>query len=96
MSKYITLGIVVCFWFILPFILSFVGIYSIEKEDFAEIQGIDEPTETNFVYQFVNYLGYFFRILTFSLPNAPRVIKWILFMFIPISVLALISVLRGD
>lgn len=95
-NKYTVLAIVTLFWIIAPFVFMLLGITGWSYLDVQELTQLENPTVLNVTYVFINWFGFFFRVLTFSLPNVPLLVEILLFCFIPLEALAIVSVFRGD
>lgn len=96
-DKYITLGIVGVFWLLVPFIAQIAGVtqfsYAIAN-DFTS--GVAKPEGIEIINAFVNWIGFYFRALTFSLPNAPLFIGIFIWILLIVTVLSIVSLFRGD
>lgn len=96
--KYMTLGFVSIFWILLPFVFQWVGMPAIEMTEFLDLAKIESPESsiTSVLYSAVNWSVFYFKLLTLQLPGAPLIISIFLLVLLTLSVLALISVFRGD
>lgn len=95
-QKYITLGIITMFWILIPHIFLFAGRPAIEKTSVQELTEIKEPTILNLTFIFVNWFAFYFRLVTFSLPNVTAVVKVSLLAMVVMTGLSFISVFNKD
>jgi len=96
MSKYITIGTMAGFWFLLPFAMRFTGLTGYSFIALEELQSFASPSIANYLFIFIEWVSFYFRILTLSLPDAPIIISLFLFICLIGTGLAIISVFRGD
>lgn len=92
MLKYISLAICTLFWIIFPIIaqLGGMGVFTeyIDVDEFGE--SIEKPTIVTFGNKLIDGIGFYFKILTFSLPNAPILVSFIVWGMLVVTILSII------
>lgn len=95
-GKYWVVAIFTCFWIILPHLFLLVGLPAIEKTSIEQLTTIENPTIANALFVGVNWFAFYFKMITFKLPDAPPVVSIILIMLLVVNVLAFISIFQKD